>query len=776
VPVPGLLDEARPAFAQVGLKSPLREAFWYRREFRIQGEVPAVAKLKVHKAAYGARVCLNGIFLGEHLPSFTPGYFDVRRALRGHGAANELVIRVGALPDALPASLPSGFDFEKSRYIPGLFDSVELILSGTPHLEQVQVAPDLANRAIRVQAAVRNAGPKTDARLFFRVREARSQRLVAESSSEPLRLDREAEQTVEVRIPMPKCRAWSPEDPFLYELEAGTSADSLRTRFGMREFHLDPATGRAVLNGRPYFLRGSNVTLYRFFEDAQCADHPWRADWVRRLHRQFKALHGNALRYCIGFPPELWYRIADEEGLLIQDEFPLWFGDRWPAELKSQELIREYTEWMQERWNHPCVVIWDAQNESVTAETGKAIAQVRSLDLSHRPWDNGYGQPQSPADTFESHPYLFSNPRFRLSGLAQVSGVPQGNAIANAGHNPIIINEYDWLWLNRDGSPTTLSGKVYENLLGPKATAAQRRLLCARYNAALTEFWRAHRACAGVLHFCGLGYSRTNGQTSDNFIDLERLKFEPHFQHYMADAFAPVGLMIDEWRPVLPPGVEQTTAVVVINDLYQKWQGWVRFRVLRRGRPVAEQVRPCAVAALGETKLNFRGRTPKTPGHYQLEASLLHAGARPVRSLRDFRIAATESNRDGGIALHQPVKASSSHVEPGANYGPENAVDGADDTRWSSEFSDPQWLAIDLGSPRQLSRVVLEWEAAYAQSYAIQVSDDGATWREVYTNTSGKGDTEEIRFAPVSARWVRFYGTKRATPYGYSLWEIRVFP
>ena len=116
---------------------------------------------------------------------------------------------------------------------------------------------------------------------------------------------------------------------------------------------------------------------------------------MRRLHRAFKGMHWNSLRYCIGFPPEFWYRIADEEGILIQDEFPIWHGHQaGRRELKSEELIQEYTEWMQERWNHPCVVIWDAQNETVTAETGKAIQAVRGLDLSNRPWDNGYGQPQ----------------------------------------------------------------------------------------------------------------------------------------------------------------------------------------------------------------------------------------------------------------------------------------------------------------------------------------------------------------------------------------------
>ena len=128
------------------------------------------------------------------------------------------------------------------------------------------------------------------------------------------------------------------------------------------------------------------------------------------------------------------------------------------------------------------------------------------------------------------------------------------------------------------------------------------------------------------------------------------------------------------------------------------------------------------------------------------------------------------------MARGKLVKASSTFVEPGNDYRPENAVDGFSDTRWSSEFSDPQWLVIDLGAPMSISHVVLDWEAACAKNYAIQVSLDGTTWTDVYTTTNCQGGTEEIKFAPTSARWVRFYGTKRATPFGYSLWEMRVFP
>ena len=130
VVVPGLIDMAQPAFTEVGVKSAQRAAFWYRRTFRLDGSVPATAVLKVHKAMFGTRVILNGTALGDHLPSFTPGYFDARAALRS--GENEVLIRVGAFRDSLPKSMPSGWDYEKMLYIPGIYDSVEWTLSGSP--------------------------------------------------------------------------------------------------------------------------------------------------------------------------------------------------------------------------------------------------------------------------------------------------------------------------------------------------------------------------------------------------------------------------------------------------------------------------------------------------------------------------------------------------------------------------------------------------------------------------------------------------------------------
>jgi beta-galactosidase len=784
VPVPGLVDMAQPPFAEVGTgnSGKLRKAFWYRRSFQLSEAVPAVALFKVHKAAYGARVYLNGTLLGEHLPSFTPGYFDGRTALRGNGLTNELIIRVGAHRDAVPPNIPAGWDFEKVKYIPGIFDAVELILCGSPHIVRVQTAPDITNHALSIEAVLEVAGPGPaspgkEVPLQWTVREARSGKVVARlDTAVSLSATHGGRTTARARLALPDCRLWSPEDPFLYELELSTGADTLRTRFGMRSFCFDPATGRACLNGKPRFLRGSNVTLYRFFEDPLRGDRPWRAEWVRRLHQQFKQMHWEALRYCIGFPPEFWYDIADEEGFLIQDEFPIWHLGNAKDSPKADELAREYAEWMEERWNHPCVIIWDAQNETVTEETGRAIQRVRALDLSNRPWDNGWGPPQAPGDCYESHPYLSSNPQFKLSDLARVNGRPGGNPAPNQGTNAILINEYGWLWLNRDGTPTTLTREVYKNLLGTNATPAQRFYLYARLLAAKTEFWRAHRQCAGVLHFCGLGYSRPNGQTSDHFIDLEKLTYQPDFFEFVRDAFAPVGLMIDEWAAEWAPGQARTIPVIVINDLERPWQGQLRFRLEHGSKLLAERSEPCEVPAFGQQRLTFPCAAPLEPGGYRIEAALVKPGENPVRSLRDFEVLSPEQKaaRDG-LAVGRPVRASSAVTKDGTTYRADFAVDGERTTRWSSEFSDPQWLAVDLAAPTRIGRVELLWERAAAKAFAIQVSLEGTAWQDVYTTEKGAGGTESIRFAPVTARWVRLYGTQRSTEFGYSLWEFRVF-
>ncbi|GAA2982705.1 discoidin domain-containing protein [Streptomyces fulvorobeus] len=127
------------------------------------------------------------------------------------------------------------------------------------------------------------------------------------------------------------------------------------------------------------------------------------------------------------------------------------------------------------------------------------------------------------------------------------------------------------------------------------------------------------------------------------------------------------------------------------------------------------------------------------------------------------------------LALNKPTTASSHQ----AAYGdcpcpPARATDGSTDTRWASDWSDPQWLQVDLGARTSFRKLQLVWDPAYAKSYEVQVSDDGTTWRSVYQTTTGNGDIDTLDVS-ATARHVRLQLTARGTGWGYSLHEFGVY-
>ena len=138
-------------------------------------------------------------------------------------------------------------------------------------------------------------------------------------------------------------------------------------------------------------------------------------------------------------------------------------------------------------------------------------------------------------------------------------------------------------------------------------------------------------------------------------------------------------------------------------------------------------------------------------------------------------LVASPANRASAAAtlLSQGQPATASSVQS-ASYPASAAVDGNTGTRWSSAFSDPQWLQVDLGSSASITQVVLQWEAAYAKAFQIQTSTDGTNWTTIYSTTTGTGGTQTLNVTG-SGRYIRMYGTVRATQYGYSLWEFQVY-
>jgi beta-glucosidase len=214
----------------------------------------------------------------------------------------------------------------------------------------------------------------------------------------------------------------------------------------------------------------------------------------------------------------------------------------------------------------------------------------------------------------------------------------------------------------------------------------------------------------------------------------------------------------------------------------------------RAGAEVA-QVYVGQPAGAGEPPKNLRGfqRVQLNPGQAQHVAVTLDArsfqtwttawattgGAHQIyvgSSSRDVRltgsVTVTGTTAPTDLALGKTATASS--VESSL-YPAADAVDGNPSTRWSSLFSDPQWIQVDLGSVQAIDRVHLVWEAAYASAYQIQTSTDGTTWTTVRSITGGTGGDNNNTGLNASGRFVRINGTARGTAYGYSLYSFEVY-
>jgi hypothetical protein len=155
-------------------------------------------------------------------------------------------------------------------------------------------------------------------------------------------------------------------------------------------------------------------------------------------------------------------------------------------------------------------------------------------------------------------------------------------------------------------------------------------------------------------------------------------------------------------------------------------------------------------------------------------------------SLYELALYGTPSGSSGGttggttggtggtpVLLSQGRTATASSSENSSFTAP-MAVDGNAGTRWSSGFSDPQWLQVDLGAVHTISQVQLNWETAYGTAFQIQTSADGTNWTTIYSTTAGTGGDQSLNVTG-SGRYVRMYGTQRATQWGYSLWEFQVY-
>lgn len=622
-PIVGIKNNPSLDTIKIGIVGQKRNYFWYKRNFDLK-EKKEVVVLKISKAQFGTQVWINGKNAGEHYGCFTAGYFDITKFVKQPGK-NEIVVRIGAHPKALPEWVPFGTDLEKRKWTPGIFDDVSVIACNNPYIETLQIAPDINNSQVRVQTKVINYKEAGKFSLNYKINEWKGGKAVA-LGTKVFDLKKNEALTVDNVIDLPGQHLWSPDDPFLYTLDASTGGDNYTSRFGMREFHYDSRTQKAYLNNKIIYLRGSNICMNRFFEDSLCRDNPWNEKWVRRLIYDIpKSLYWNSFRFCLGPPPEKWYEIADEAGLLIQNEFFLWTEKTYWS---IPELETQLGEWMRDHWNHPSVVIWDMQNETRSDRLGDIINKFRPLDLSNRQWENGWSKPAGENDPVEDHNYLSYADRrggkispWRMPAYTYGSGAKGTNSFNPSAHASI-LNEYAWLWLQRNGEPTILGKGFYAGMV-PDYTTQQRMDLYGYLIAGETEYFRAFRNYAGVNFFTYLTADFPTAFTGDLFQDIPNLKLNPIYEKYMREACKPLGVYLHFWMAEIKVngGKPGKFPIVLINDEYKKLKGKLELRIeTMDGKLVKQAEKPFEVSDLIADTYVIDCDYPTEPGEYVIKA------------------------------------------------------------------------------------------------------------------------------------------------------------
>jgi chitosanase len=135
---------------------------------------------------------------------------------------------------------------------------------------------------------------------------------------------------------------------------------------------------------------------------------------------------------------------------------------------------------------------------------------------------------------------------------------------------------------------------------------------------------------------------------------------------------------------------------------------------------------------------------------------------------------AASASADVVISRDRPSLASATESIAWSASG---VTDTASGTRWSSGAagSGTQWVDIDLGTAQEVRRVRLHWARAYAKAYRLQLSDDGATWRDLYRTSTGDGGVDDVRGLSATGRHLRVLAVQRGTPEGYSLWDVKAY-
>ena len=635
VPVPALVDLASPRYDWAAA-----DYHWYRCTFTLSEEESSYsfALLRIDQAMFGTKVWLNGTLLGEDIACYTSQEYDATAALQRDGE-NELFVRVGRR-DLLPPESAVGKDQERTTFIPGIWGDVALVLSGMPRVSNVQVIPRIGSSTAEVRVTVENRSAQSvRVRVASSVVEDRSRRRGAPTLELLRTVPAGSQRVVSFAHTLRDLRLWSPKSPFLYNhlvrLESGgRPMDEIRTRFGMREFRA--TRSGFYLNGKRIFLRGGNIAFHRFLSDADRGTLPWDIGWIRRVLIDIPKRHNfNFFRNHLGQMYNRWYDIADEDGMLLQNEWQF-----WTVGGTKEQITKEFTRWLQDNWNHPSIVIWDPLNESSDETVQREIVPaMKKLDPT-RPWES--------VDFLEEHPYIYSLGPVLIDRRL---GYSRSLREVERSRRPTMLNEFLWWWLDKAGKPTSLTEEVVQRWIGTRATRDELLEYQCFLARELVELFRR----MGVDAIQPFAYLTCNeGPTSHWFLGpISELQAKPVLGA-LREAFAPFGVSIELWDRHFYPDEKRAVRIFLFNDRPERTSGKLRVGVLRpSGRWVWRQETMQFVRGSSTKKVRAVVRMPRATGEYRICAELVRGGKVGARSVKPAFVLREElsSAKQGGAVV-----------------------------------------------------------------------------------------------------------------------------
>ena len=395
-----------------GVKRPLQpdELLWYRRKFSVPADW-AGQRILLHFGAvdWECTVWVNGVEVGQHRGGYMPFYFDIADQLLG--GESEIVVSVWDPSDKSWIARGKQVLEPKSIWytaVSGIWQTVWLEPVPQTHIHSLKLTPDIDAETLKVSVTLDGATEETQVQVS-----AFSGDVQIGATSGGVR--------EQLEIPVPNPQLWSPDSPFLYDLQVeirqqGQTIDQIASYFGMRKFSVQPdAQGRQrlCLNNQPFFQYGPLDQGY--WPDG--LHTPPSAAAMRSDVEFLKEIGCNMLRKHIKVEPARFYYDCDRLGMIVWQDMPnggkpvgdvlsflaIMFGkftrrdDRWywragrSEQASREDYWRELREMVDHLHNFACIGLWVPFNEAWGQFDAKAVAAwLHDYDPT-RPVDHASG-------------------------------------------------------------------------------------------------------------------------------------------------------------------------------------------------------------------------------------------------------------------------------------------------------------------------------------------------------------------------------------------------